>query len=56
MKHAKIQIPLISAGGIVTGNGMMASMALGADGVQIGSCFVASVESSSRKYFKKQYF
>lgn len=32
-KHPKLQIPLISAGGIVTGNGMMAFMALGADGI-----------------------
>ena len=53
MIHAKLKIPLIAAGGIATGNGMMAAMALGADGVQIGSRFVASVESSAHKAFKR---
>jgi len=53
MIHAQLKIPLIAAGGIATGNGMMAAMALGADGVQIGSRFVASVESSAHKAFKK---
>ena len=47
-----ISIPLIAAGGIATGNGMMAAMALGADGVQIGSRFVASKESSAHDAFK----
>jgi len=47
-----ISLPLIAAGGIATGNGMMASMALGADGVQIGSRFVASEESSAHQLFK----
>jgi enoyl-[acyl-carrier protein] reductase II len=53
MIRAKLQIPLIAAGGIATGNGMLAAMALGADGVQIGSRFVASVESSAHIAFKK---
>lgn len=48
-----ITIPLIAAGGIATGRGMLAAMALGADGVQIGSRFVASVESSAHENFKK---
>lgn len=50
--HTHISIPLIAAGGIATGNGMMAAMALGADGVQIGSRFVASKESSAHDAFK----
>ena len=53
MIKSKLSIPLIAAGGIATGNGMMAAMALGAEGVQIGSRFVASVESSAHIDFKK---
>ena len=53
MIKSKLSIPLIAAGGIATGNGMMAALALGADGVQIGSRFVASVESSAHIAFKK---
>ena len=53
MVRTKITIPLLAAGGIATGNGMMAAMALGADGVQIGSRFVASKESSAHEAFKK---
>ena len=52
MVRAQVNIPLIAAGGIATGNGMMAAMALGADGVQIGSRFVASKESSAHAAFK----
>lgn len=48
-----LSIPVISAGGIATGRGFLAAMALGADGVQIGSRFVASVESSAHIAFKK---
>jgi enoyl-[acyl-carrier protein] reductase II len=46
MVKEKISIPLIAAGGIATGRGMLAAMVLGADGVQMGSRFVASEESS----------
>ena len=49
-KH--ISIPLIAAGGIATGKGMLAAMVLGADGVQVGSRFAASYESSSHQNFK----
>ena len=49
-KH--LSIPLIAAGGIATGRGMLAAMVLGADGVQIGSRFAASVESSAHDNFK----
>lgn len=49
----QIDIPLIAAGGIATGNAMYAAMALGADGVQVGSRFVASEEASSHIDFKK---
>jgi len=53
MVKEKIQIPLIAAGGIATGRGMLAAMVLGADGVQMGSRFAASFESSSHENFKK---
>ena len=53
MVHRQVRIPLIAAGGIATGNGMMAAMALGAEAVQIGSRFVASKESSAHDAFKK---
>lgn len=50
----KIDIPIIAAGGIATGQAMLATMVLGADGVQIGSRFVASNEASSHERFKQQ--
>jgi enoyl-[acyl-carrier protein] reductase II len=53
MVKRNISIPLIAAGGIATGRGMFAAMALGADGVQMGSRFAASVESSSHDAFKE---
>ncbi len=53
MVRQEITIPLIAAGGIATGRAMLACMALGADGVQIGSRFVASHESSAHINFKK---
>ncbi|MCF8358227.1 MAG: nitronate monooxygenase [Prolixibacteraceae bacterium] len=46
-------LPLIAAGGIATGEQMLAAMALGANGVQIGSLFAASEESSAHPHFKK---
>jgi enoyl-[acyl-carrier protein] reductase II len=49
----EIQIPLLAAGGIGTGRGMLAAMNLGADGVQIGSRFVATPESSAHQNFKE---
>ncbi|MFY0714054.1 nitronate monooxygenase [Seonamhaeicola sp. NFXS20] len=52
MVKEQIQIPLIAAGGIATGKAMLACMVLGADGVQIGSRFVASKESSAHINFK----
>jgi enoyl-[acyl-carrier protein] reductase II len=48
-----ISLPLISAGGIASGRAMMAAMALGADGVQIGTRFAASLESSAHPSFKQ---
>lgn len=53
MVKEQLQIPLIAAGGIATGRGMLAAMILGADGVQVGSRFAASVESSSHQNFKQ---
>jgi enoyl-[acyl-carrier protein] reductase II len=50
----KISIPLIAAGGIATGSAMLAVMILGADGVQVGSRFVASEEASSHPLFKEK--
>jgi enoyl-[acyl-carrier protein] reductase II len=47
------KLPLIAAGGIATGKGMLAAMVLGAEGVQIGSRFVASHESSAHINFKQ---
>ncbi|WP_177734184.1 NAD(P)H-dependent flavin oxidoreductase [Flavobacterium inviolabile] len=53
MVKEQINIPLIAAGGIATGRGMLAAMVLGADGVQMGSRFAASEESSSHENFKQ---
>ncbi len=47
-----VSIPVIAAGGIATGSAMLAAMTLGAHGVQIGSRFVASTESSAHEAFK----
>jgi enoyl-[acyl-carrier protein] reductase II len=52
MVKENITIPLIAAGGIATGKGMLAAMVLGADGVQMGSRFAASIESSAHIDFK----
>jgi enoyl-[acyl-carrier protein] reductase II len=49
-----IKIPLIAAGGIGSGKTMLAAMVLGAEGVQIGSRFAASEESSAHENFKKK--
>ncbi|MFK8281088.1 NAD(P)H-dependent flavin oxidoreductase [Capnocytophaga cynodegmi] len=49
-----VSIPLIAAGGIATGRGVLAAMALGAEGVQIGSRFVATEEASSHINFKQR--
>ena len=54
MVKAAVSIPLIAAGGIGTGRGMLAAMTLGADGVQIGSRFIASPESSAHQNFKDE--
>ncbi len=53
MVKEQLTVPLIAAGGIATGRGMLAAMVLGADGVQIGSRFAASTESSSHEKFKQ---
>jgi enoyl-[acyl-carrier protein] reductase II len=53
MVKKALDIPLIAAGGIGTGRGMLAAMILGADAVQIGSRFVASHESSAHQAFKQ---
>ncbi len=49
---AAVTIPVIAAGGIATGRQMLAAMVLGAEGVQVGSRFVASPEASSHDNFK----
>lgn len=54
MVKEQIRVPLIAAGGIANGRGMLAAMVLGADGVQIGSRFVASQESSAHQDFKQE--
>src|SRR6187551_1210087 len=48
-----VNIPVIAAGGIATGRQMMAAMVLGAEGVQVGTRFVASKEASSHDNFKQ---
>jgi len=53
MVKEHVEIPVLAAGGIATGRGMLAAMVLGADGVQIGSRFVASEESSAHRAFKE---
>jgi enoyl-[acyl-carrier protein] reductase II len=50
----QLKIPLIAAGGIGSGKAMLAAMVLGADGVQVGSRFVATEEASSHIEFKKK--
>ncbi|MCO4813528.1 MAG: nitronate monooxygenase [Flavobacteriales bacterium] len=52
MVAEEVNIPIIAAGGIGTGEAMLAAMNLGADAVQIGSRFVASIESSAHQNFK----
>ena len=52
--RAQITIPLIAAGGIGSGKAMLATQVLGADGVQIGSLFAASKESSAHEDFKQR--
>ncbi|HSI69549.1 MAG TPA: nitronate monooxygenase [Gillisia sp.] len=54
MVKEQLEIPLIAAGGIATGRGMLAAMVLGADAVQVGSRFVASDEASSHMNFKQE--
>jgi enoyl-[acyl-carrier protein] reductase II len=49
-----VSLPLIAAGGIATGRGMLAAFALGAEGIQIGTRFVASVESPAHQGFKEK--
>ncbi len=53
MVREAVQIPVIAAGGIATGRAMYAMMALGAEGVQVGSRFVCSPEASSHQNFKQ---
>ncbi len=52
MVKEQLKIPVIGAGGIASGRGMLAAMVLGADGVQIGSRFAATEESSAHQNFK----
>ncbi len=52
MVKEQVKIPVIAAGGIGTGRGMLAALVLGADGVQIGSRFAATLESSAHINFK----
>jgi len=53
MVKEQVKIPVIAAGGIGSGRGMLAAMVLGADGVQIGSRFAATLESSAHANFKQ---
>jgi len=49
-----VSIPVIAAGGIGNGRGMLGAMALGAEGIQVGSRFAASLESSAHQHFKER--
>jgi enoyl-[acyl-carrier protein] reductase II len=49
-----VKIPVIAAGGIATGRGMLAAFALGAEGIQAGSRFAATEESSAHPAFKQK--
>jgi len=53
MVKEQIHIPIIAAGGVASGRGMLSAMVLGADAVQVGSRFAASIESSAHEKFKK---
>ncbi len=50
----KLNIPVIAAGGIVDGKGILAALSLGAEGVQIGTRFAATVESSAHDNYKQE--
>ena len=52
MEKQQVKIPIIAAGGIASGRGMLAAMVLGADAVQLGSRFAATKESSAHQNFK----
>ena len=52
MVKEQVRVPVIAAGGIGSGRGMLAAIVLGADGVQIGSRFAATEESSAHQNFK----
>jgi enoyl-[acyl-carrier protein] reductase II len=54
MVRDAVSIPLIAAGGVADGRAMLAAMALGADGVQVGSRFAATTESSGHDLFKQR--
>jgi enoyl-[acyl-carrier protein] reductase II len=49
-----LDIPVIAAGGIADGRGILAALSLGAEGVQIGTRFAATVESSAHEYYKRK--
>jgi enoyl-[acyl-carrier protein] reductase II len=49
-----LKIPVISAGGIADGRGILAALALGAEGVQMGTRFAATIESSAHQNYKKK--
>ena len=53
MVKEQVKIPVIAAGGIGSGRGMLAAMVLGADAVQVGSRFAATLESSAHQNFKE---
>ncbi len=54
MVREAVSLPLLAAGGIGNGRGLLGALALGADGVQIGSRFAASLESSAHREFKEK--
>ena len=53
--RAAVSIPVIGAGGVIDGRDIVETLALGADGVQMGTRFAASLESNASDYFKQLY-
>jgi enoyl-[acyl-carrier protein] reductase II len=49
-----VQVPVVAAGGIADGRGFLAALALGAAGVQLGTCLVATPESNASTVFKQR--
>jgi nitronate monooxygenase len=54
--RARVRTPVIAAGGIATGKGIAAALTLGADGVQVGTAFLACEESGATPFHRELLF